>query len=122
MKEEEHEMNVYEPCLFNKYAVNEEAAVDGGTIALGEFVGCVLLEVDDHLLGGPEGRTIGAWGDPLQRIKCGRWHPLLQDGRPFSEGAAARSGPTSFQGRHDEVPPRTRDDVWTRVRKPTRAR
>ena len=33
-------MNVYEP------------AGDGGTIALGEFVGCVLLEVDEHLMGG----------------------------------------------------------------------
>ena len=44
-------MNVCEACLFGKYAVNEEPGVDGGTIALGEFVGCVLLEVDD-LMGG----------------------------------------------------------------------
>ena len=38
-------MNVYEPCLFSKFAVREEPAVDGGSIAPGEFVGCVLLEV-----------------------------------------------------------------------------
>ena len=36
-----------------KFAVREEPAVDGGSIAPGEFVGCVLLEVDDHLMGGP---------------------------------------------------------------------
>ena len=46
-------MNVYEPCFFSKFAVREEPAVDGGSIATGEFVGCVLLEVDDHLTGGP---------------------------------------------------------------------
>ena len=31
--------------------VREEPAVGGGSIAPGEFVGCVLLEVDDHLMG-----------------------------------------------------------------------
>ena len=36
-------MNV---ALFSKFAVREEPAVDGGLIAPGEFVGCVLLEVD----------------------------------------------------------------------------
>ena len=41
-----------EPCLFSKFAVREEPAVDGGSIAPGEFVGCVLLEVDDDLMGG----------------------------------------------------------------------
>ena len=46
-------MNVYEPCFFSKFAVREEPAVDGGSIALGEFVGCVLLEVDDQPMGGP---------------------------------------------------------------------
>ena len=46
-------MNVYEPCFFSKFAAREEPAVDGGSIAPGEFVGCVLLEVDDHLMGGP---------------------------------------------------------------------
>ena len=47
LKEEGYEMNVYEPRLFSKFAVREEPAVDGGSIAPGEFVGCVLLEVDD---------------------------------------------------------------------------
>ena len=53
LKEEGYEMNVFEPCLFSKSAVREEPAVDGGSIAPGEFVGCVLLEVDHHLMGGP---------------------------------------------------------------------
>ena len=53
LKEEGYEMNVFEPCLFSKFAVREKPAVDGGTIAPGEFVGCVLLEVDDQLMGGP---------------------------------------------------------------------
>ena len=43
LKEEGCEMNTNEPCLFSKFAVREETAVDGGTIAPGEFVGCVLL-------------------------------------------------------------------------------
>ena len=52
LKEEGYEMNIYEPCLFSMFAVREEPAVAGGSIAPGEFVG-VLLEVDDHLMGGP---------------------------------------------------------------------
>ena len=58
-----YEMNVHEPCLFSKFAVREEQAVDGGSIALGEFVGCVLLEVDDHLMGGPGKAQKKAWRD-----------------------------------------------------------
>ena len=45
-------MNVYEICFFGKFAVREEPAVERGSIALGDFVGCVSLEVDDHLMGG----------------------------------------------------------------------
>ena len=56
-------MNVFEPCLFSKFAVREEPAVDGGSIAPGEFVGCVLLEVDDHLMGGPGKHETRAWRD-----------------------------------------------------------
>ena len=41
LRREGYEMNVYEPCLFSKFAVREEPAVDGGSIAPGEFVGCV---------------------------------------------------------------------------------
>ena len=37
---------------FTKFAVCGETAVDGGSIAQEDFVGCVLLEVDDHLMGG----------------------------------------------------------------------
>ena len=83
LKEEGYEMKVYEPCLFSKYAVIEEPAVDGGTIALQEFVGCVLLEVDDHLIGGP-GRAHHESMERLrQRVKFGKWHRLLQDGPSF---------------------------------------
>ena len=53
LKEEGYEMISHEPWLFSKFAFHEEPAVDGGTIVPGELVGCVLLEVDDHLLGGP---------------------------------------------------------------------
>ena len=53
LKEEGYEMNVYEPCFFRKFGVREEPAVDGGSTAPGEFIGCVLLEVEDHLMGGP---------------------------------------------------------------------
>ena len=43
------------PSFFNEYAVREKKlAVDGGTIAPGEFVGCVLLEVEDHMMGRPQ--------------------------------------------------------------------
>ena len=79
-------MNIYEPCLFSEYTVREEPAVDGGTIAPGEFVGCVLLEVDDHLMGGP-GRAHHESMERLrQRIMFGKWHRLLQDRTPFFRG------------------------------------
>ena len=51
LKEEGYEMNVFGLCLFSNFAVIEEPAVDGGSIAPGELVGCVLLEVDDHFDG-----------------------------------------------------------------------
>ena len=80
------EEGLYEPCLFSKYAVKEEPAVDGGSIAPGEFVGYVLLEVDDHLMGGP-GRAHHESMERLrQRIKFGEWHRLLQDGPSFFGG------------------------------------
>ena len=86
LKEEGYEMNVYEPCLFSKFSVREEPAVDGGSIAPGEFVGCVLLEVDDHLIGG-RGKAHHKSMEMLrQRIKFGKWHRLLQDGPSFFGG------------------------------------
>ena len=86
LKEEGCEMKKFEPCLFSKYKVHEEPAVDGGTIAPGEVVGCVWLEVDDHLMGGP-GRAHRECMERLrQRIKFGKWHRLLQDGLPFFGG------------------------------------
>ena len=66
---------INEPCLFIKYAVREEPAVDGGTIAPGEFVGCVLLEVDDPFDGeAPEGHTHESMERLRQRINFGKWH------------------------------------------------
>ena len=85
-KEEGYEMNVYEPCLFSKFAVREEPAVDGGSIAPGEFVGCVLHEVDDHLMGAPGKAHQESMERLQQRIKFGKWHRLLQDGPSFFGG------------------------------------
>ena len=79
-------MNIHEPCLFSKFAVREEPAVDGGSIAPGEFVGCVLLEVDDHLMGGPGKAHHESMERLQQRIKFGKWHRLLQDGPSFFGG------------------------------------
>ena len=42
LKEEGYEKNVYELRLFSEFAAREEPAVGGGSIAPGEFVGCVL--------------------------------------------------------------------------------
>ena len=88
-----------EPCLVSKFAVREEPAVDGGSIAPGESVGCVLLEVYDHLMGGPAKGHRESMERLRQRIKFGKWHWLIQD------------GPSFFEGRHFT------GDVWTRVRK-----
>ena len=75
-------MNVYELCLFSMFSVREEPAVDGGSIAPGEFVGCVLLEVDDHLMGGPGKAHHESMERLRQRIKFGKYR-LLQDGPSF---------------------------------------
>ena len=75
-------MNENEPCLFSKLAVREEPAVDGGSIAPGDFVGSVLLEVDDPLMGGPGKAHHESMERLRQRIKLGKWHRLLQDGPP----------------------------------------
>ena len=84
-------MNVYERCLFSKFAVREEPAVDGGSIAPGEFVGCVLLEVDDYLMGGPGKTHHESMKRLRQRLKFGKWHRLMQDGRLSSEDATSHS-------------------------------
>ena len=86
LKEEGYEMNVCGHCLFSTFAVREEPAVDGGSIAPGEFVVCVLLEVDDHLMGGPGKEHQDCMKRLRQRIKFGKWHRLLQDGPSFFGG------------------------------------
>ena len=74
------------------FAVREEPEVDGGSITLGEFVGCVLFEMDDHLMGGPGKAHHESMERLRQRIKFGKWHRLLQ-GRalPFSVDATSHS-------------------------------
>ena len=93
MKEEGYEMNVCEPCLFSKFAVREEPAVDGSSIAPGEFAGCVLLEVDDHLPDGwPLGRHImKAWRDYGRGSSLRSGTSCYKMDRPFSEDATAHS-------------------------------
>ena len=91
LEEECYEINVYEPCFLSKFAVCEEPAFDGGSIAPGDFVGCVLLEVDDHLMGGLGKAHHESMERPRQKIKFGKWHRLIQDGPSFSEDATSRS-------------------------------
>ena len=45
-------MNVHEQCLFSELAKEDATGVHGNTIVKNCFVGGVLLEVDDHLMGG----------------------------------------------------------------------
>ena len=52
----------------------------------GEFVGYVLLEVDDHLMGGSGKAHHESIERLRQRIKFGKWHRLLQDGTSFFGG------------------------------------
>ena len=77
---------MYEPSLFSNFVVREEPAVGGGSVATGEFVGCVLLEMDDHLMGGPGKAHHESKERQWQRIKFGKWHRLLQDGPSFFGG------------------------------------
>ena len=53
------------------------------SIAPGEFVGCVLLEMDHHLMGGPGKAHHESMERLRQRIKFGKWHRLVQDGPSF---------------------------------------
>ena len=91
LKEEGYEMNVYQPCLFSKFAVREEPAVDGGSIAPGEFVGCVLLEVDDHLMGGLERHIMKVWRDYGRRSNWESGTRCCRTGRLSSEDATSHS-------------------------------
>ena len=92
-------MNENERCLFSKFAVHEEPAFDEGSIAPGEFVGCMLLEVDDHLMGG-HGK---AHHESMERLRQ-RDHRLLQD------------GPSFFGGRHiTQLPDRSFEVDMTKI-------
>ena len=96
LKEEGYEMNIYERCLFSTFAVREEPAVDGGSIEPGEFVGCVLLEVDDHLMGGPGKPHHESMESLRQKLKFGKWHRLIQDGPSFFRRTPLQSLDRSF--------------------------
>ena len=78
-------MNVYEPCHFSKFAVREEPAIEGDSITPGD-VGCVLLEVDDHLMSGPGKAHHESMERLRQRIQFGKWHRLSQDAPSFFGG------------------------------------
>ena len=90
LKEEDYEMNVYELCLFSKFAVREEPVVDGCSIAPGEFVCCVLLEVDDHLM--VLGRHImKAWRDFGRGSSLESGTGCYRTDRPSSEDVTSHS-------------------------------
>ena len=76
-------MNLYEPCLFSKFAVGEEPAVDGGTIAPGGFVGC------DQLMGR---HIMTAWKDCGEGSNLENGTGCWRTGRPISEDANAHGG------------------------------
>ena len=46
------EMNVFEPCLFSKFAEGNGPGEHGGVTPRGSSVGGVLLEVYCHVMGG----------------------------------------------------------------------
>ena len=67
----------------SKVAKEDESGVHGDTFAHDSFVGGVLLEVGDHLMGGP-GLPDQSSMEPLRRnIQEGKWHRLMQDGASF---------------------------------------
>ena len=84
LKEEGYEMNVYKNCLSSKFAVREEPAVDGDSIAPGEFAGYVLLGVDDKLMGCP-GKAHHESKETLRPIS-------LQPGRCLDRSAGTTKG------------------------------
>ena len=72
-------------------SVRNQQCHDGGSIAPGEFVGCVLLEVDDHLMGGPGKAHMKAWRDYGRGSNLESGTGCCKTGRPFSEDASSHS-------------------------------
>ena len=70
-------MNVYVPCVFSKFAVREEPAVDGGSIAPGELL------LGRHIM--------KAWRDYGRGTNLESGTSCYKMGRPFSEGAISHS-------------------------------
>ena len=85
-------MNIYEPCLFRKFAVREEPAVGGGTISPGGVVGCVLLEFDDQLMGGPGWHIMLSWRNYSKGSNLENGTGCCRTGRRNSEDANSHGG------------------------------
>ena len=56
-----------------------------------EFVGCVLLDVDDHVMGGPGKAHHESVEGLRQRIKFGKCTGCYRTGRPSSEDVTSHS-------------------------------
>ena len=72
-----HAMNVYGRCLFSTFAKESDTGVHGDTVARDSYVGGVLLEVDNLLMGGPGHAR-------HDNITLGKWHRLVQVGESLS--------------------------------------
>ena len=68
-----------------------EPAVDGGSIAPGEFVGCVLLEVDDHLMGGTWKGTSWKHGEITAKDQVWKVTGCYRTDRPSLEDVTSHS-------------------------------
>ena len=79
-------MNIYEPCLFSKFAVREEPAVDGVRSHLEILLVVCCSRWTDHLMGGPGRAHHDSMERLRQKIKFGKWHWLLQDRPSFFGG------------------------------------
>ena len=80
-------MNVDEPWFFffaSLRSVRNQQSMEARSHL--EFVGCVLIEVDDHLMDGPGKAHHESMERLQQMIKFGKWHQLLQDGPSFFGG------------------------------------
>ena len=124
LKEEGYEMNKNEPCLFSKFAVREEPAVDGGSIAPGEFVGCCSRWTTTWwvALGWLIMKAWRDYGRGSNLVSGTSWYKMV---RPFSEDATSHSYRIEVLKLtwRDFILERPRpislpqDDVWTGVQK-----
>ena len=98
-------MKVYEPCLFSKFAKEDELGLHGNTFIQDSSGGGALLEVDDHLMRGP-GLAHHLSKERLRgEINFGKWHRLMQDGTSFFGGrhVTQETGRGILECRSDEA-------------------